>query len=221
MTILKRTALLAGAAFLASATPAAAATFVIGSTEAPFSFAQYNGGTSFDAFTLGCAARPDLGSTCMEGPGGAGASHVVFNPAGGVLVAHPGPSLANNTTVLFTAPRSSVYTFDVNAFLADPNLAGNGVTLAGYFLGNSVGGLTLTPGINETASFAGGIFLNAGQQVGLIIGNNGSNSFDSLGLTGSVSGVVPEPSTWAMMILGIGMIGAGLRRRARQALRLA
>ena len=25
---------------------------------------------------------------------------------------------------------------------------------------------------------------------------------------------VPEPATWAMMILGVGLIGAGLRRRS-------
>ena len=36
-------------------------------------------------------------------------------------------------------------------------------------------------------------------------------------LTASVSGAVPEPATWAMMILGFGAVGAGLRRRGGQA----
>lgn len=36
----------------------------------------------------------------------------------------------------------------------------------------------------------------------------------------SVSGV-PEPTTWAMMILGIGFTGAALRRRQQQAVRFA
>ncbi len=34
----------------------------------------------------------------------------------------------------------------------------------------------------------------------------------------SVAGVVPEPASWALMILGFGGAGAALRRRARQAL---
>jgi hypothetical protein len=33
-------------------------------------------------------------------------------------------------------------------------------------------------------------------------------SFDSQAMT------VPEPATWAMMLLGFGLAGAGLRRRA-------
>ena len=31
-----------------------------------------------------------------------------------------------------------------------------------------------------------------------------------------MSAAVPEPATWAMMILGMGMVGAGLRLRRRQ-----
>lgn len=36
-------------------------------------------------------------------------------------------------------------------------------------------------------------------------------------LTASVSAAVPEPATWAMMILGFGAVGLGLRRRGGQA----
>ena len=32
---------------------------------------------------------------------------------------------------------------------------------------------------------------------------------------------VPEPATWAMMILGMGAVGAGMRRRRRTAVRYA
>lgn len=39
---------------------------------------------------------------------------------------------------------------------------------------------------------------------------------DSFTLAGSVSGSVPEPSTWAMMLLGFGAIGLGMRRKQRQ-----
>ncbi|MDB5453722.1 MAG: hypothetical protein JWO33_2300 [Caulobacteraceae bacterium] len=46
----------------------------------------------------------------------------------------------------------------------------------------------------------------------------------SSGLTGAVGFVgaaVPEASTWAMMILGLGMVGVGLRMRRRNALATA
>jgi hypothetical protein len=33
-----------------------------------------------------------------------------------------------------------------------------------------------------------------------------------------LSAPVPEPATWAMMILGIGIIGGVLRRRQRQSI---
>lgn len=47
-------------------------------------------------------------------------------------------------------------------------------------------------------------------------------SFDSLTVTADppVTGV-PEPSAWAMLILGFGLVGAMVRRRARSGLRLA
>jgi hypothetical protein len=39
------------------------------------------------------------------------------------------------------------------------------------------------------------------------------------GMTGNVGavGAVPEPATWAMLIMGFGAIGATIRRRSRQA----
>ena len=33
------------------------------------------------------------------------------------------------------------------------------------------------------------------------------------GCTGQVSGTVPEPASWAMMVAGFGLVGAALRRR--------
>jgi hypothetical protein len=43
------------------------------------------------------------------------------------------------------------------------------------------------------------------------ITTNGSTAIDNL--TIGVSGAVPEPATWAMMIVGFGLIGAAARRR--------
>lgn len=54
---------------------------------------------------------------------------------------------------------------------------------------------------------------------GISIWNNdgGGIGFDNLKFdVRSVQGAVPEPSTWAMMILGLGFIGAGMRRRVQR-----
>jgi hypothetical protein len=47
-----------------------------------------------------------------------------------------------------------------------------------------------------------------------IIGGNTTGAVGVMGLTPGV----PEPATWAMMILGMGMVGAGLRMRRRPVL---
>jgi hypothetical protein len=44
---------------------------------------------------------------------------------------------------------------------------------------------------------------------------------DDLGVTGPAIGAVPEPSTWAMMILGFAGVGCMTYRRKRQVAALA
>lgn len=43
-----------------------------------------------------------------------------------------------------------------------------------------------------------------------------SDDFSSLLLPGAISGAVPEPAAWAMMVVGIGALGLALRRRRYQ-----
>lgn len=49
--------------------------------------------------------------------------------------------------------------------------------------------------------------------------NQGVHSLDIFAKLGT--GAVPEPATWAMMMLGLGMIGGAMRRRRRMAVSLA
>jgi hypothetical protein len=49
--------------------------------------------------------------------------------------------------------------------------------------------------------------------------NQGVHSLDVFAKLGT--GAVPEPATWAMMMLGLGMIGGAMRRRRRMAVSLA
>jgi len=39
---------------------------------------------------------------------------------------------------------------------------------------------------------------------------------DNVVFNGSIAGAVPEPSTWALMLLGFFVVGTGLRRRSKQ-----
>jgi hypothetical protein len=59
------------------------------------------------------------------------------------------------------------------------------------------------------------LFLEAGTYTLTINGNN--NSTGSLGGTVTIN-AVPEPGTWAMMLLGFGAAGYAMRRRRRPAL---
>ena len=122
----------AAASALFAAGTASAVTYDFADVGAPLTFAQYDGGASFTAFTPGCPARPDL-ANCFEGPDGAGNSQVVYN--NGNLIAHPGTN--GTTAVLFTAPGLSNYTFSFTATLLDPNGPGtDGVTVSAYIDGS-------------------------------------------------------------------------------------
>lgn len=74
-------------------------------------------------------------------------------------------------------------------------------------------GRHLTDGDPATAGEVGFNFRNI---LFMAIGSNdpGGVAFNSFSFTPTVTAGVPEPATWAMMIAGFGLIGAGLRRRA-------
>ena len=63
------------------------------------------------------------------------------------------------------------------------------------------------------------LFLDPGTYTLTISGNNRSTG--SLGGTVTITNAVPEPGTWAMMLLGFGAAGLAMRRRRTAALQLA
>ncbi|HEX8057026.1 MAG TPA: PEPxxWA-CTERM sorting domain-containing protein, partial [Novosphingobium sp.] len=58
------------------------------------------------------------------------------------------------------------------------------------------------------------LLLGKGQGFALFIGPGMLDSHDVTGFNFTVS-TVPEPMTWAMMIVGIGLIGGAMRRQRR------
>jgi hypothetical protein len=61
------------------------------------------------------------------------------------------------------------------------------------------------PGISQISGFTSAQYIISGRV----------NSLTSVSITEAV-GAVPEPTTWAMMILGMGMVGIAMRRRKRK-----
>lgn len=81
---------------------------------------------------------------------------------------------------------------------------------AGYFIDNMF--VQLSPDGLPTGGTASGIInitVNAGQTFGAYV----SSSDNSLGRGAISFGGVPEPATWAFMILGFGAVGGAMRRR--------
>ena len=106
------------------------------------------------------------------------------------------------------------------------NNTGGGNDLGGTYVISDLGATTLGSGVGNPrasgtysalsglsafngTSVSGAWTLTIADQVGLDAGN--LRSWD-LSLTG-VSGAVPEPATWAMMLIGFGAIGVSMRRR--------
>lgn len=118
------------------------------------------------------------------------------------------------TVVQFIAPTAGLYSFGGSYQAHD--VSPTGVDIAGYVGTTQRFADTFTGG---SRSFNFDANLTAGQRVSFILGAAGNYTYDSTGfaltVTGADVGGVPEPSTWAMMILGFFGMGASVRRRRR------
>jgi hypothetical protein len=152
----------------------------------------YNTGV-FAASVSGIAAQPGTG-----GPApffavlGGGTATFTFDQAVGTFGFDFGSAdQYNSLTLHFVDGTSQFFTGDTlnDAFVADGNQS---------FIGTN-GRLT---------------FLSFGNRITSVDLGSDQNSFeiDNIGI-----GAVPEPSAWALFILGFGMIGAGMRRRTAKA----
>ncbi|TAJ68649.1 MAG: PEP-CTERM sorting domain-containing protein [Phenylobacterium sp.] len=117
-----------------------------------------------------------------------------------------------DTVVQFVAPTAGLYSF-AGSYQAH-DISPTGVDIAGYvgttqqFADTFIGG---------SRSFGFDADLAAGQRVSFTLGAAGNYTYDSTGFALTVIGAdvggVPEPATWAMMILGFFGMGAALRQR--------
>ncbi|MFN9848121.1 MAG: PEPxxWA-CTERM sorting domain-containing protein [Alphaproteobacteria bacterium] len=235
MNVLKLAGAAAAAAMLTlAATPTIAAT--VYDAVADFSFTQstgVNGVWSYGYFN-GSAFVPYNVITAF-GSGGyswtsstwvsSGVPAVVGNESSGtlsyatvthgndVLNVHPGASSAAgggginyDSIVRFTAPVTSTYSYSGFFRLLDIRPTGVNVSVGS-------GPATLLTGpLGTQSGFSGQVALSAGDTFDFRV-NRATNYYnDSTGLSASIT-AVPEPATWAMMIIGFGAAGSMIRRR--------
>ena len=103
---------------------------------------------------------------------------------------------------------------------------GQTVSYNPFFVGND--NFTDGSSFQNSARLNFGFLLGAGftpnvdSSYSVTLNNNGTSltTFAQLG-AGATTGAVPEPATWAMMLIGFGAAGVSLRRRTRTTLQAA
>jgi hypothetical protein len=142
-------------------------------------------------------------------------SYATVTHGNDVLNVHPGAnSAAGNggidydSIVRFTAPVTSTYSYS-GFFRVLDWAQQNGVKVS---VGDNSAPILLTGPLGNQSNFSGLVTLSAGDTFDFRVNRAGNYYYDSTGLSASIT-AVPEPGTWAMMIIGFGAAGVMVRRR--------
>jgi hypothetical protein len=223
----------------AAVTLDAVADFTLFSPTGTWSYGSGATGTSFTPFSVRgdpCAAaglqcwtstNPDLTPIVAKNTTGSffQSGTMLYDPA--ALFLHPGSGSDSDSIVRFTAPATATY--QVKGFFEILDTAPTGVKV--IFGGGSdpLQTVMLTGPAATAPDMPGGmvtfdqtVSLTAGQDFFFGVDNNGDFTGDAVGLAATFTAadlkntpVIPEPGTWASMLLGFGALGAVLRARRR------
>ena len=220
---------LAAAAFLAA--NAASASTTIYTTLAAFNAAttgvtnvDFDGATT-STYILGCATHTYTqgGVTITQSTNNAfltdpSFTSYYYNWGTGDVINTP---YEGTLTITFAAPVTA-FALDLGTFYGTPIPPGvtPGAATTAYGqpvqIGTSQGNFTFNTNTTQTMAFFGITSDTAFTSFtihGLSNQTGASNVFDNVRYGSAAAGAVPEPATWAMMIIGFGMVGASLRRR--------
>jgi hypothetical protein len=170
---------------------------------------SYTGGGTFIGSTAGQSQTP-LGDSTNYGAAGTG---TIGTPAQGtpdtMFSTKPGYQFLSFSAYIGTLDTYNSISFFHNGTLID--------TFSGSALASIAGDGTVADG-NPSGDEANRRFyftFDASDQVNQIVFGSGGPAFEFDNFAAAISGV-PEPQTWAMMILGFGFIGFMLRNGRRQ-----
>lgn len=167
---------------------------------------SFNGGGNYnDADGVGSASSTNI--TGINGLSGISAydagylTGVFLNAAGTTTVTPASLSYASSAATAFT----SVSPLLNQVFFIGDGLTGDGTGMLQQFF-VPTGAIRLVLGFADAPGYNGAPG-SYGDNVGSLAVT--SNIISAAGVTGAV----PEPATWAMVILGFGVVGAAMRRR--------
>lgn len=188
--------------------------------------------TALGAFTFGSAAQAEISitdptSVTIGNPGIDESTDIQAFTFG---FAQSGLSNPFTATLSFMNQLAGQYSFQLGT-IANTSGGANDLdftsaVLTGTGLGSAGISFNRTSGDNDLIEnlVLQNIDLAAGNYtltvMGTTSGRNGSFSGSTAFTAAAATGAVPEPATWAMMLLGFGAVGYGMRRQRRSSMRL-
>lgn len=162
------------------------------------------------ALALACSSNANAALVVLVGGDGAGTFrnfNVKCTPA-------PAPCAFTDSATFVTPNGYSSLSATITSILNGNNLATN-IDFTSVMI-NGVEFAIGTTGVAEFR-FLSDLLLGPGMTNTLTVSGttNGDASYSGTLSFAGLAGVVPEPSTWMMMIMGIGFAGMALRRRQR------
>ena len=174
------------------------------------------------AFALAALAATTLGTAAPAAVIVTNNPVAISGSSGTFSASLSGKSGSTFTDVIsFLAPAG----FNLQSASITSNYTGNNLKANVDFTSVLLNGVAFS--LNPNGQFEFGSISNQLLKVGMntitVSGTSGYKGVTSAAFGGTLSfgNAVPEPATWALMLLGIGGIGAGMRRRNVSALRFA
>lgn len=161
------------------------------------------------ALALACGSSASAALVVLAGSDAAGTfrnTSVTCTPA-------PAPCSFSDSTTFVTPNNYTTLSATISSILGGTNLTTNI-----DFTSVMINGVEFAIGSTGSVEFRylSDLLLGPGKLNTLVVtGNSGGDASYSGTLSFSGAAGVPEPSTWLMMIMGVGIVGFALRRRQR------